>query len=997
MTISKEMSVTLKRQQKPWCVIVGFWIAFVVCLLLFRCPVQAQSSEEEWRAFRKAFPYHIQTIAVSRPYSNGMRTLIISEPPPHVSLNKVKQLKPGWIRSLRVMKYTIGYEGFVKDIVAIIPANESQLSQGISKLSSYLFHTTYKSHALQLPYRRNSKSGNIDLSVTAEEVDAWLFDSKARYLSVFGGPELPIAEILNSTRTHVYLSKEPGLVLWWIPKDTKLGHHRGVIRQFAIDSDLIVGAKIFNNGFLIVARERTAPLDILPPLRTETIALLASVQQQELAQSYERNHILAGRYADKRDWAPIYLSPELRNTEYGSLLNIADQLLKGWTNCGFTKYENFRYPKPPEWPFPKPLHLELGVDELTYNWNTTGVGYTISSDSDETYALNRTGALPVSYIPGGDRVALENPDSPEIQKCRKAEETAYRYFAELKDPHLVRVVQYAALYQIFQRVPFSLADPQVPDPQAEKHLETLIRKLLEKIRDANDKKLFEFAVQISKNLRERGLELSQNKLRSFVYDQFKILRAVLQELPSEKLNLFINNLQLAVLSIKKKPKNDSNLNAKIITFLKSVRFLLPPFAALQKFHQEYAHHSISANKSGWIRTPVVVLSSVYGPVKEYTGGHNLNSKISPFRIDMSVPRGKPQIRSINGNPVIFVNPSDSSKISSIVRTTGKNLQSPKYLESVLTKIFPGIKPRPIRPIRKALSLKPRSAVDGLKSYRGMELTPEATGGFRAYSSGWSVSRQILPSQAKINFRAALKFNKRSIMVHRQSDGTFLIQHYRDGSPIKAFTREDVIDVVVKRMFTDPGQSQSVQLHLSGYSVQEANSFAHTMRVRASSLNRSIIMESRHISKAESYEAFSKNVARNYDFTKASIKSNLYSNGKGLNVTINVPTYPGRSITKAGKIRVKIESIRQISRNALAQLKLKTENLIRRILRLGKTQGMEGLQILEDINRELRILMREVGTKDIKFRNLKIKLETEMGDFYIVQNKPKYNYRTSQTA
>ncbi len=50
--------------------------------------------------------------------------------------------------------------------------------------------------------------------------------------------------------------------------------------------------------------------------------LLAGVNSDELAQSYERNSFAAGKFDEDKnlDWAPIYLSDVLIDTEYGSLL-----------------------------------------------------------------------------------------------------------------------------------------------------------------------------------------------------------------------------------------------------------------------------------------------------------------------------------------------------------------------------------------------------------------------------------------------------------------------------------------------------------------------------------------------------------------------------------------------------------------------------------------------------------------------------------------------------
>lgn len=79
------------------------------------------------------------------------------------------------------------------------------------------------------------------------------------------------------------------------------------------------------------------------------------------------NNGFACKFTETKDWAPIFLSPQLVDTEYGSLLNITDQLLKSWSNLGLTRYEGFVYAEPSSWPFAKPLPNELETQEVTYN------------------------------------------------------------------------------------------------------------------------------------------------------------------------------------------------------------------------------------------------------------------------------------------------------------------------------------------------------------------------------------------------------------------------------------------------------------------------------------------------------------------------------------------------------------------------------------------------------------------------------------------------------
>ena len=121
-------------------------------------------------------------------------------------------------------------------------------------------------------------------------------------------------------------------------------------------------------------------------------------------------------------------------------------MLKSWSENGMVDYVDFDYPKPVNWTFNDGVTGDLGVSRLTYNWNTAGVGYIVEDDTYSIYALNRTGSLPVSYIPGESEGISDN--DPVYQ----AEQHAYDFFSNLSSPELVKVVQYAAMYQIFRNL-----------------------------------------------------------------------------------------------------------------------------------------------------------------------------------------------------------------------------------------------------------------------------------------------------------------------------------------------------------------------------------------------------------------------------------------------------------------------------------------------------------------------------------------------------------------
>src|SRR5262245_57252071 len=381
----------------------------------------ASRSEEVWKEFRTAYPLHIQTIGLSGP-KDGKRVLIIAEPPPHVVLEKLKELDPAAFKQPAVRSHTIGTGGFVKDIVVELPVDPydgRRLDEFLARLGSLLYHTSYK-----LPIRDLDEVGSrpaaqrpaLDLDVTAAELRDWLLrDEKPFPLYPLGAQRaITAAAVFKAAPATSFVAttlppgsaaesgSAPGLVTWWVPIGKDMEAWRVEARQFTLEADLIVGA-LFEKGkgVLFVGRARRATYAQLPPLRVETLLLLSRVDDESLAQSFERNHPMVYLRPDGRHWAPAYLSPQLVDTEFGSLLNVADQLLKRWSNNGEVAYDNFSYKDPAKWGFKEPLGVTFVIKkrarELTFNWNTHGAGYTLPGEAIGVFAMTRTGSLPVSY------------------------------------------------------------------------------------------------------------------------------------------------------------------------------------------------------------------------------------------------------------------------------------------------------------------------------------------------------------------------------------------------------------------------------------------------------------------------------------------------------------------------------------------------------------------------------------------------------------------------
>jgi hypothetical protein len=222
-----------------------------------------------------------------------------------------------------------------------------------------------------------------------------------------------------------------------------------------VSSDAVFGGLWTHAGqAALVGRIRRTPLTHLPPLRFETFTLLATQRGDELAQSFERSAVFAGKLFDKdhfgQDWAPIFLSPVLEDTELGALLNITDQMLKSWSSAGRVDYLYFDYPKPAYFPFKGRAIADVvrksGVRSVLFNWNTSGSAAVVKMPEQSVLTLNVTTALPVTYGADGKTKAEGGAD------MLKYEEEAFSYFAGLGDPNLARVAQYTAIYQIFRAI-----------------------------------------------------------------------------------------------------------------------------------------------------------------------------------------------------------------------------------------------------------------------------------------------------------------------------------------------------------------------------------------------------------------------------------------------------------------------------------------------------------------------------------------------------------------
>jgi hypothetical protein len=919
-----------------------------------------------WDGFRKSYPYHSQVLALSEPATaDQSRTLIISEPPPSLQLGELLVPVADVLLNHTVLQHQVGHDGWTRDVVLALKGPEDKIASAISGLNQLLFATSYKSFVLPLPVpaQRTSISG-LDLSVTAAEIKNWTIDQGETFLPLEGGPPLSLPDVFSKSESSVYFTNTPGLVTWWIPKAKEIQTCRVEIREFALETDLIVGAVSNDSGTLIFGRERLIPVELLPPLRAETISLLAAVQkgqEGQLEQSYERNHLFAGRLEGTKDWAPILLSPELVDTEYGSLLNITDQILKGWSNGGDTQYDNFHYPKPPRWPFQnEPVMKRLDTDELTYNWNTKGVGYTVRMGDYKMFALHRSGALPVSYIP-------EGAGSNRSDAVKSAEEEAYNYFATLGDANLVRVVQYDALYHIFSTFNITSSSGAVTrNTEPATVLERITDETVNEIKDASPEEKEALTVKLIPLVHGQFADFSRDELR-------RGIKAALDHPEPEERSAF-PIVDLSDLGIP-----DDRVNQRWIK-----RIALSQLALIKHLPTSYAEE-IASKANGWIHTPVVVVSSntTGNTLGIEIGGHNLYAKTTNFVVSDEVAVGRPLVEA---DGTIRVNPRDAGRVSELVRTAGldEGLET-DTMATELRNVLQSVSEVPPRARGLALNLPVQERVG-----QGFDLPNAITLNRPAQSSGWGRFRaqSTLTDTQIAMIRQSREATPGGIIVSRDSDGAIRLFVDESNGMIQAYTTEDATDVVLQLMRKSQSKD-ALKVDLKGFSPEEATAFSKTIEIRAGDQN-----IPKEISALVTDGPLEQVRLKQFDFAKTVVRDvgieTLPTGETRSTISVEVPA---KGTSEVGKTKIEMLFDKNTPREIVSGITRMVKDAIARVItKLGDTIDM--ITFNREINLEIKRISRETG---VELKVLRQQFNSERHDLHFVRKDPLIEQPGSESA
>ena len=650
-------------------------------------------SDSLWQVLRSYRPHHFQAITLIDDNKSNLITIIISEPPPHTKIEELEAIASshGIAISNFIKTTQIGYDGWSKDIVQTIigKLKTYELEMYIKELNQYLFHSDYKYDYFHLEDLSQFLATDHleNLAFSPMQLDNLLF-SEGKYFPVLGGDTLSINQIISAKAYGCYFSVQVGFVIWVLPTSRSLSEYKEAARQFTLDTDYIIGGVTRRNTTIIIGRERQILVSILPPLRYESLAILATTHDDELAQSYERNNLFAGKIINNQDWAPILLSPELHDQEFGSLLNITDQLLKSWSLNNQVDYINFDYHNPNKWCFKGGIMEELGVNQLTFNWNTKGGFYKTAIGSNEYLLGTNTGALPLSYIPNENTVDLEALSDLEIFENR-----AHECFINWKDPNIARVLQYTTFYQICQAfAPFNSRLGGSTQNLDQDHLSfgrpllSFIEELCERIISADSPaRQEELAIEAKENILLEyailfGYSIEQllnhydvsdlfNKadfLASLKKVRLKLIKCKerLNKHQYRKLMSLVVNPNYAR-SLKLSGSSLDPLVIEDINIYESYEYVIQDFQKVGRFltPKEEAKDSVVSYYKNigtkWLKTPSIVVSTT----SLGFGGHNIGTKVPKIVIDENLSKGSFKISRTKTSPVLSLSPDDYARIS----------------------------------------------------------------------------------------------------------------------------------------------------------------------------------------------------------------------------------------------------------------------------------------------------------------------------------------------
>ncbi|HET9627071.1 MAG TPA: hypothetical protein VFP84_37185 [Kofleriaceae bacterium] len=938
-----------------------------------------------WTKLRKDdYPYHLQAVALSPPFPSGCRALIIAEPPPTLSLADLKAVAPRLLAGAEIQQHTIGYDGWSRDVVVTLPVvGDAELKTLLADLHVALFGTAYRMSVLDTATPAPAYDpavAPLDIAIGPGELRRWLLEEPTSFTSLGSASATTFKDLLASRRADVYLDETHGLIVWTVPRGTSIAELASVFRQFTLESDLIVGAMASPTTVAIVARQRAIDPRVLPPLRFETASLLAAAHSQaRLQQSYDRTNLLAGKLDDQQDWAPIFLSPELIDTEYGSLLNIADQFLKSWSENGTVRYVNFNYPSPRKWAFAQPVSTLTRAESFRFNWNTANTGAVIAIDHVDVFWLRRTGALHVSYFVNESQSDPGPATSSKPSGTESLEEQAYQFFAETQTPMLARVVQYNALFQIFARFDISSAGmkrgaapaaaTRVLVDAARTALRTVLAFDAGRLRALMMPRLTRSARSlinaiVRKELEKRPPQATVKKLEAATRDPVLLARVT-----EDQANQTIDSSRALASRLSSLKEDERSELAKLIADPRGVTEardtvsaayrqlsedrLIFSLVANPNTYMVYAEH-MAPSSATWIHTPSVVLSHNEPPYDAATGGHDLEAAVT--RLEFHADEA-----SVAAEEIAARRPVEGVGVAELDR----------------------------------LELGPRGPTLAAEPSK---LAARAALGIANETRFWAELDSAQPAPIKVDRPPG-----GATVVTKQSDGYRVVDH--TGAVHELTTMPEVVDTLGDRL---GGKGKSIELRFEGFHPDEVRGVVRNLEIRTQATVTGVVESPRAVRQLD----FSKAIVR--DVQTRSYDDGAHEIGHVIEVESHeelgheevIESTPRAEAPKVARNKTSVHVVVGVKAppGLLNQITIKINELLRSLIARFSGRSMTPQELGVELRKELLHLMQHelrdqldtapTSTDELlrDFLRIEIKMQQDGADFLIVHREERHGAR-----
>lgn len=249
--------------------------------------------------------------------------------------------------------------------------------------------------------------------------------------------------------------------------------------------------------------------------------------------------------------------------------------------------------------------------------------------------------------------------------------------------------------------------------------------------------------------------------------------------------------------------------------------------------------------------------------------------------------------------------------------------------------------------------------------------------------GWSRREDDTSTVLREEVRLARQHDPSALTIERREDGTAVILATAESAPIYALGGTDLSQVLVDYTRNRVGSGPEIQIHMRGFSAQEADALLNSARVRIAKEGGSPSLRGRLRSGRLTLDRLKNELP--YDFRRARIVETAeLADRRGVTMVIEVPPRAGVTEIRPGRLHALLRFVHSLAPDRMARLK---SALAQRLDHLWQTSGGgDSLRLLDEVEREMRSLGRQTG---VGLEKLELKFEEELGDIQFVKLDAPY--------